>query len=402
MLFMQPDQITRCESTSWDLGHRRTIPIGLTAEIITVRDALESYAGEWNALLEQSAARTIFLTWEWISAWLDAVQPDARLLVVIVRDRDGRLIAIAPFYRTRMRLLGLVPYQCLRVIGDCDSGAEYPDVIIRHGFEDEAMSTVLAALLEHGDMWDCIWLPNVAGWTGAYERFRRGCDRTSLHLHQRARTFAAVKLPCTHEAFLMSLSHKRRAYVRRETRRLLRSQRVELAHCDTKTELPDFLAALFRLHHRHWASLGENGSFARHPRMASFYERFAAVALEKGWLRLYALKVCGAIKAVQYGYAYQGSFHAMQEGYDPNATHGIGNVLRNLVFEACIDEGLKIYDFLGGFTDHKRLWRAKERSGHDLFLGRRSLKNRLLFTQKVWPTGKYMQGLDYIPLAWSS
>ena len=385
-----PKPVRWCESVSHAANENPLLQMNLRAEVFTTRKDLDPIAGQWNSVLRASKSSTIFLTWEWISAWLDAVRPDARVFVVIVRDRDARLIAIAPFYRTRLRLLGLVPYRCLRVIGDCDSGAEYPDVIIRSGFEHQAMSSVLGALLEHRDMWDCMWLPNVAGWTGALDRFERGCAGCELHLHERVRNFAAVNLPATHDAYLMLLSHKRRAYVRRETRRFMASSNVELIRCESRNDLPEMLEVLYDLHDRRWSASGQLGSFARQPRMRCFYGNFAQTALDNGWLRLYALKVDGAIRAVQYGYAYDGTFYALQEGYDPHQKNGIGNVLRNLVFRACIEEGLQEYDFLAGFTDHKRLWRAARRPGYDLFLGRRSLKNRLMFARPLWPTGRYI------------
>ena len=217
---MQPGQITRCESTSWDLAHRRTVPIGLTAEIITVRDTLESYAGEWNALLEQSGARTIFLTWEWISAWLEAVYPDAELLVVFVRDREARLAAIAPFYRSQMRFLRLVSYRCLRVLGDFDSGAEYPDIIVRRGCEGNAIPVLREALLDQHHAWDCLWLPALAGWTGAMPRLHDLCARRTFYLHERRHDFGSMDLPDTHDAYLKSLSANARSNIKRHTKRL--------------------------------------------------------------------------------------------------------------------------------------------------------------------------------------
>ena len=125
--------------------------------------------------------------------------------------------------------------------------------------------------------------------------------------------------------------------------------------------------------------------------MKGFYELFAPVALAKGWLRLSALKVDGVISAVQYGYAYGNTFSQLQEGYEPHGFDGIGNALRNLVIKMCIEEGLHDYDFLGGFTDHKRRWRAEPREGYNLFIGRKSLKNQLLFAKDIWPTGRFIQ-----------
>ena len=362
----------------------------LATRVITTRQELQMYAERWNELLEQSAANTMFLTWEWMNAWLDVVHPEARLLVIVVTDEYGSLVAVAPFYRTRMRLLGVVDYRCLRVIGDCESGAEYPDLIIRAGYEQAVMRLLIQALLERQNKWDCLWLPNVAGWTGALERFQALCLLGGFYLHERERDFASVTLPDTHERYWELLSGNARSSIRRHTKQLGVAH-VELVRCDDANDVPRFLAVLFDLHRRRWTSVGEEGSFVRRPCMVRFYEQFAPLALKEGWLRLYALKVDGVVRAVQYGYVYGGTFYQLQEGFDPKVSHGIGNILRNLVFQACIEEGLDDYDFLGEFTDHKRRWGAKQRFGHDLFIGRRSLTNRLLFTRKIWPTGRYIR-----------
>ena len=84
-------------------------------------------------------------------------------------------------------------------------------------------------------------------------------------------------------------------------------------------------------------------------------------------------------------------FHSLQEGFDPDATKGIGNVLRARVIARCIEEKLAGYDFLGTMSDHKRRWGAEERLGWDFLIGRPSLKNRLLFSRKIWPTGRYLR-----------
>ena len=366
----------------------------MQTQVITNLADLHVLRSEWDHLLGSSAADSIFLTWEWIEAWLDAVRPGARLLVVAVRDANGRLAAVAPFYQGRLRLVGVMPYRCLRVLGDEESGAEYPDLIVRRGGEDEFVPHLAQALLEQRNAWDCLWLPSVSGWTGVLKRTQELCRSGGFRLHARSRDFAALDLPPTHEAYMQSLSHKRRAYLRREWRNLKASGRVEWLRAETESHVSELHAALFDLHQRRWSAVGQSGAFLRTPRLVRFYERFAASALRRGWLRVFGLNVDGRWRAVQYGYAYHGTFYALQEGYDPDLP-GVGNLLRNLVFKACIAEGLARYDFLADCTEHKRLWRAEPRYGHDLFIGRPTLKNTLLFTRPVWPTGRFLN-------AWSA
>ena len=362
-----------------------------TATVVSTRRELDQYADEWNELLGASAADSIFLTWEWISAWLHTVNPDAPLLTVAVRNTHGELVAVAPFYRSTLCLLGFLKYKCLRAIGDCLCGSEYPDIIVRQDCEEEALALVMKTLLKYSTAWECIYLPKVAGWTGAYERFRHMFVRDGVFLHERPEEFSAVALPDTYESYLMALSRNKRGQVRRKGRRFSESHDVEVIRCSSKDELHARLSDLFSLHRRRWESVGQAGSFVRKPLMRRFYEHFALEALRQGWLRLYALSIDGVVRAVQYGYAYEGKFSQLQEGYDPETSYSIGNILRSLVIKACIEEGLAEYDFLGEFSDHKRRWGAKLRGGYTLFIGRKSLKNRLLFWKNVWPSGRYIR-----------
>jgi len=114
-------------------------------------------------------------------------------------------------------------------------------------------------------------------------------------------------------------------------------------------------------------------------------------ALEKGWLALFSLRVDGEIVACQYGYVYKNIFSQLQEGFDPQAPAGVGNILRTYVIRWCIDNKLTEYDFLGGYSEHKRNWRAEKRTGCHLFLGRKRVKNLFFALLPIQPTGRYVK-----------
>jgi CelD/BcsL family acetyltransferase involved in cellulose biosynthesis len=169
-----------------------------------------------------------------------------------------------------------------------------------------------------------------------------------------------------------------------------------LTRCDDPAELPRYLEALYDLHERRRMLESDRGTFVRKPLQKRFYPEFARKALANDWLRFYALERAGTIEAIQLGYLYNGAFHQIQEGFNPAFSDGVGNVLRHLVIEECIKGGVKEYDFLGGYTEHKRRWGAVERAGYDVFIGHPSLKNRLLFSKEIWPNGRYMNAVGLI------
>lgn len=347
--------------------------------------------GEWNDLLSQSRADTIFLTWEWIRSWVEVVRESAQPFVIVMRESQGTLAGIAPFYQTQYRLFGTIPYRTLRIMADQSTGAEYPDWMARKDREAGVYQAILKTLCATSGRWECIWMPNMAGWTGAHERILLACQKEGVRYHVRPRDFSSMELPDNFQSYMESLSPNRRSQLRRQMKKVMGRTGVIITQCQTIEELPPFLDALFELHHRRRSRLGDEGSFRRKPNEALFYREFTKKAFRNGWLKLFGLKERGVFKAVQLGYAYRGTFHQMQEGFDPDYLDGVGNVLRAKVIESCISDGVRAYDFLGEMTDHKRRWRAEERTGYDLLIGHRSPKNRLLFVREIWPTGRFLR-----------
>lgn len=345
---------------------------------------------EWNRLLGESAANSIFLTWEWVRCWADVMGAQIRPLVVSVRDERGELVGIAPMYRATLRLAHTIPYRVLRVMADFPTGADYPDWIVRRGCEDAATSAIARALNTLRG-WDFIWMPRMAGWTGSFDRILSACRASGLACRTRTHAFAAFPLPAERDAYFRSLSGNKRQQLKAETKRILKRPAVEIIRCETEDSVPAFLDALFDLHGRRWHEKGDTGSFKNRPLEIDFYRRFAPIALRKGWLWLYGLRESGEFKATQVGYVYRNVFHQLQEGFDPEYLNGAGNVLRAKVIEDCIASGLEAYDFLGDMTEHKRRWLATMREGRDLFIARQTLKNLLLSNAGVWPSGRYMR-----------
>ena len=335
----------------------------MRTEIVRDWSILDRLSAEWDGLLRDSCADSLFLTWDWIRTWSDLVRGTVLPLTVVVRDDLGRLVGIAPFYLTDLWLLRALPFRTLRVMGDYPTGSEYPDWIVRRDIQDRVAAAIVTALSEIEGVWDCIWMPNVAPASGARECLTAAFQQVGWHCHVRPTDFAYFDLPADTETYRSSLSGNKRQQLRAELRRIMDRGRASVVRCETVDQFPRFIDALFDLHYRRRLLAGEVGAFRRKPTEALFYRRFGLVALEHRILALYGLEHAGALKAVQYGYVYGGVYHQMQEGFDPDYEKGAGNVLRWKTIEALIAEGVHGYDFLGEMTEHKRRWGAQLRLG---------------------------------------
>lgn len=347
---------------------------------------------DWRCLLTRSDADVIFLTWEWIDCWRRSqINPITPLIVVI--EKDDVVVAIAPLYRCQYRLLNAINYRALRFLGDKNSGAEYSNFIVDAAQRDALKTELWEALLSPAikGEWDVIWLHTVASWTPAGQSFIAPLLHIDgIRTQQRTQMFAYCPLNEKPAAILSQVSRSLRKNIQQTQRRLDKLGDWEIVDCQEQGEMKATLARLFYLHQKHWESKGRQGSFQRSAELQCFYQHFVLTAFKQGWLKLYYLKSEGVIQAVQLGYVYQRQFLALQEGYDPTFLAGTGQVLRHYIMQRCYDDGLIAYDFLAGYTDHKRRWLAQKMTGSQYFIFQNRLKNLPFYAQKIWPSGSYL------------
>lgn len=364
----------------------------MNLELIDSWDKFLHLQHEWDALLEESDANNLFVTWEWMESWINVNGKDHQPYTIVARDHDNRLIGVAPLYAASMRLLNMLPYRALQIIGDANSGAEYPDWPAMRSREHEIKSGIARALSRTYTRWDLLWIPNLAGWENGIETLKGALENAGLQHHLRERHFCAFELPASYEDYLTGhLSGMQRYNVRRLEKKFGACADISITRCNAHTDIPSILESLFELHKLRWNSLDQDGSFMRRPKLKEFYREFVPRALTRGWLELYVLQCNGEAKAIQIGYLYKNRFYVIQEGFDPNFKPGAGNYLRSHVIRSCIERKAGCYDFLGDYSEHKQRWGGKLRTGYDLLAFRNNLKTLPLNYFKLWPTGKYLK-----------
>jgi len=361
-------------------------------------DIIQNWSGfhqlksDWQRLLEQCDANTLFLTWEWVDCWYHSQEKEVKPLIVVIKE-EGVVVAIAPFYHCQYRLFRGVTYQALLCLGDRKSGAEYSNFIVHRSQSQLLKKRLWEALLAPGisELWDFIWLHNIAAWTESGDSLIASLSEVKqLKVQQREQTFACCSLVEKEVPILLQVGKSLRKNISQTKRRLDRLGAWRVDCCSDAADLESLLEQFFSLHQKRWSEKGELGSFQRSGELQDFYRNFAPLALKKEWLKLCYLESEGTIQAMQLGYIYNGHFLALQEGYNPDFLAGTGQVLRHEIMQQCIDEQLLGYDFLGVYTDHKRRWLAERKEGAQLFIYQNKVKNLPFYFHKIWPTGAYL------------
>lgn len=335
-----------------------------------------SLGEKWNHLLHKSDSDTIFLTFEWIKAWIDNFLNQDELFIITVSNEKKELIGIAPLCIRKTKFVGFLPMRTIVFIGDRDAGSEYLDFIILKGSEEHICQSIFQFLKKNKQLYDFLFLKEIPESSPNLKFMETLSIEAGFKLIKSHRACSEVKLPDSWEKYLKMLKPRFRTKIRSARRKLLEQHKVNFYILDNEGEIDDSLITLFRLHQKKWVEIGETGTFYRISKR-TFYRDISHAFLQKGWLLFSFLEIDDEIRACQYSFVYKNEIKHLQEGFDPDWNEkDIGNVLRGYVMESLISKGILIYDFLGGITFHKRTWGAEEKySFHITLLKKGDLKN---------------------------
>lgn len=352
----------------------------ISVELIDSGDIFLGLKEEWDYLLQHSSANTIFLTWEWISAWWKNYKKDYWELYILLFREGEKLVGIAPLYRTRAKTSLVVQIKKLLLLGYGSFDSEYLDIISCHGKEKEVLESLINYLDKNKNEWDVFILNEVPESSATLNLLRTNCDKSRYLVSTKKHDCAFVKLPGSWDEYLASMHYNFRKKLRHFTKRLENSHTVEFSEFPVETELEKELESFFDLHQKHWESEDMEGSFADVQRR-NFYYDMAKLFLKKGWLRLYSLKVDGRFAAHQYCFEYDNKIFSLQDGFDPDwGMKRVARVLRGYVFKDIIGRGLKEYDFLGELSPYKKNWVAVEKFSVNTIIAKKNYKSFLFLT----------------------
>ena len=330
-------------------------------------ETIESVSGftalkkEWASLLQESDADCLFLTWEWLYTWWKHLADDRQLHLLAVR-RGHELLAIAPFAVRPPRPERLLPCKALEFLGTGAVGSDYLDLIVRRGAEEVVLQAIAAHLAEHQTVLE---LRQVRAGSKLASRLASRLQQDGWAASQ------TVTDVCPYieiggqgwESYLASVGPSHRQNVRRRLRRISASFNVDFSQVRTEAQRRECLRLFAELHHRRWAE--RHGSEALEGKgIMDFHEEFSAIALQRGWLRLFMLELDGTPVASIYAFKYGKVFYFYQSGFDPTyGSHSVGVVAMGLAIQRAMDEGAEEYDMLHGDEQYKFLW---AHNGRDL------------------------------------
>ncbi|MBN9623049.1 MAG: GNAT family N-acetyltransferase [Actinobacteria bacterium] len=172
------------------------------------------------------------------------------------------------------------------------------------------------------------------------------------------------------EAYLARRSRNFRSQLGRRRRKLEREHELSFRMTTDPAALAADFETFYRLHEERWEDRG--GSSSGEEAVERFHGAFSALALERGWLRLWIAEADGKPAAAWYGWRlghrYCYALSGLAKEYEPLA---LGTVLLAHTIEQAAEEGCSIYDLMWGDEGYKSRFETGRREAATWVLGRR-------------------------------
>ena len=318
-------------------------------EKLLTTDQLLAIKPEWEALSRRSVYGSVFTSPAWIYPYIEVHQPH-NIAVLAVRDDANMLRAVLPLTKKRFKLLPIPGLNYYAHLG----GADYHDIMIEHGYEQDVMPCLTQWLHTGKDrLKNVIDLDHVSYFgTTTKEQllmFDFGIRYPRLNLPS---SYLALSQPQGDTPSQHASIVKKAAQYERQLRRSYPSTLIELAD-DSNCER--VLDALFELHQQRWQTKGKRGVMSGDDTQ-QFMRICSRELLANGWLKLTYIQT-DKIIAVIYCISFQGVSSYYISGIDPDyGKYSLGTILMANSIKQAIADGDTTYDMLKGGEAYKDRW----------------------------------------------
>lgn len=357
---------------------------GLAVSVVVNGGSLAALRSEWTDLLLETPRPSVFLSWEWMTAWFQEFNPARMSLRVLLvrRVADGTLVGLAPLCESAAR--GPLTVRTLSFMGT-GVGADHLTVLARTGAETRVRAAVADWLLSD-DRWDVLEFPRLDDDTEQWLKRAVGAfDRELASVSRTADICPYVALPGSWEDFLRGLRSDSRKDLGRRWRRLREQGDVAIERVQEPEHLERAWGVLLRLHDERRQIAGGRSAFTA-PRSLAFHRVFLERAAERGWLRLYLMRVGNQYVAAEYCLSLGRRVVDLQTGFDAAwSRFGVSTLLLSHAIQEAIVEGATEFDFLrGGEVYKQQRWAAALRTDKSLTVWRRRPRVMAVIAARRW------------------
>ena len=302
---------------------------------------------EWQSVLQDSPADTLFLTPQWQKVWWDTFGEGQTMCGFSYPVDDG-VVGIASFTKSG---------NTISFMGIQDN-FEYNDFLIRLGYEEGFYQTLLESMDNQDFQNLCLFsLRDTSPTLELFPDMARKMGYT-VEIEEEDVT-SGIALPGTWDEYLALLNKKDRHELRRKLRRMDSQSDWKWYSLSEPTQVAERLSEFISLMRQ---SRADKDEFMT-PERERFFSNITQRMAELGQLHLYFLDMDGSTVATSLCFDYGGSRLLYNSGYDPEYGYfSVGLLLNAMCLKDAIEQGLDYFDFLRGPEPYKAHLGGQQRS----------------------------------------
>lgn len=323
---------------------------------ITRYEECQGLRAQWNRIAARNTGDIsqfdVTATFEWAMAlWRSFLESKDQNVVVL--EGDSGIAGLLPLLHSSRSIHGV---QCRTISAMTELFAG------RCGFLlEEASPENLAALIEHlyagVPNWD-VFLFTLVEHSAQHRLWTELAQEMGYAYEQVVtQTSPYIELTGTFEQYVATLPKKfASGRIRGAEKKLRAKAAVQVREFSAPAEVERYQDALLEVEKCSWKeAAGTSLTLQRF--QESFHMDMIRSAAESGWLLGYVLELGGEPIAYLHGLLYQGQFCNLKSSYKEQYQElSPGHVLRASVLERLYGRNVALYDFMGVFDDHKRVW----------------------------------------------
>ena len=312
---------------------------------------IEELQQQWLCVQEEGQSVPFFLTWSWISCWLNTYNPD---LVVISASYKNQIVAIGLFTcstQVRHGLIKSCQYR-LHQMGDPlldQIWMEYNDFICIDKYRVAAVNACIQALQQSENNWDEIILSMVS--MSRADDIRKTVKDARILFSNPCYCENLDDIKGENPQYLSTLTANTRYQIRYSIR-LYQQLHGEIEYKFAKNV--DEALALFHEAGKYHVLRWEDSGF-KNKQFIMFHENLIKNSIENHSVDLMKITSGGVTVAILYFHLVGRDVYFYLQGinYESNKKLKPGLVAHTLATQYYLDKGMRKYDYMGGYSQYK-------------------------------------------------
>ena len=330
---------------------------------------------DWLAL-EYVSNCSFFLSWLWISTWIETYQPELKILRAYYNDE---MVAIATLVLNKQRRYWFLNSKTLHLnqTGDQEKDQiwiEYNGFLAKERHLDNVTTSGIKFLIETLDLWDEMIVGAITDHQATLLENGGNLMRHNLW-HAPCYGVDLKAIRSYNRDYLSTLSRNTRYQIQRSIKLYEQSGSLKIETADSTNNAIRYFNEMGPLHIARWGTgCGESG-FAN-PHFILFHENLIRKCWEIGAVELLRLRQGDQVIARFYNFIYRKRVYFYLSGLvsENNGKLKPGLTGHSLCIQKYINEGLDFYDFMGGGERYKKNLAEKHQQLVKVTLQKRKIK----------------------------